>query len=108
MTLRENKVRIPSDFAISSLLPCVRNMPPETRTLITFANYSNPSSSFVNIKVSVYTGIIPCFIPPNDNLKLKQTFAQYGVHTPRLDLFWKQRTSKSSSPGCNVRPMCCF
>ena len=25
-------------------------MPPETRKLITFANYSNPSSSFVNIK----------------------------------------------------------
>ena len=53
--------------------------------LITFANYSNPSSSFVNIKVSVYTGIIPCFIPQKDNPELKQTFAQYGVNTPRLD-----------------------
>ena len=62
-------------------------MPPETRKLIiiTFANYSNPSSSFVNIKVSLYTGIIPCFIPPKDNTELKQTFAQYGVNTPRLD-----------------------
>ena len=60
-------------------------MPPETRKLITFANYSNPSLSFVNIKVSVYTGIIPCFIPQKDNPELKQTFAQYGVSTPRLD-----------------------
>ena len=62
-------------------------MPPETRKLITFANYSNPSSSFVYmyIKVSVYTGIIPCFIPPKDNPELKQSFAQYGVNTPRLD-----------------------
>ena len=60
-------------------------MPPETRTLITFANYSNPSPSFVNIKVSVYTGIIPCFKPPKDSPQLKQTFAQYGVNTPRLD-----------------------
>ena len=60
-------------------------MPPETRKLITFANYSNPSSSFVNIKVSVYTGIIPCFIPQKDNPELMQTFAQYGVNTPRLD-----------------------
>ena len=80
-------------------------MPPETRKLITFANYSNPSSSFVNIKVAVYTGIIPCFIPPNDNPKLKQTFAQYGVNTPRLSrsfleatdvkefIAWMQRTS---------------
>ena len=60
-------------------------MPTETRKLITFANYSNPSSSFVNIKVSVYTGIIPCFIPQKDNPELKQTFAQYSVDTPRLD-----------------------
>ena len=60
-------------------------MLPETRKLITFANFSNPSSSFINIKVSVYTGIIPCFIPPKDNTELKQTFAQYGVNTPRLD-----------------------
>ena len=60
-------------------------MPPETRKLITFANYSNPSSSFVNIKVSLYTGIIPCFIPPKGNPELKQAFAQYGVNTPRLD-----------------------
>ena len=60
-------------------------MSPETRKLITFANYSNPSSSFVYIKVLVYTGIIPCFIPQKDNPELKQTFAQYGVNTPRLD-----------------------
>ena len=60
-------------------------MPPETRKLITFVNYSNPSSSFVNIKVSLYNGIIPCFIPPKENPELKQTFAQYGVNTPRLD-----------------------
>ena len=63
-------------------------MPPETRKLITFANYSNPSSSCVYIKLSVYTGIIPCFIPQKDNPELKQTFAQYheyGVNTPRLD-----------------------
>ena len=60
-------------------------MPPETRKSITFANYSNPSSSFVNIKVSIYTGIIPCFIPPKDSPELKQTSAQYGVNTPRLD-----------------------
>ena len=59
-------------------------MPPETRKLITFANYSNPSS-FVYIKVSVYTRIIPCFVPQKDNPELKQTFAQYGVNTPRLD-----------------------
>ena len=45
-------------------------MPTETRKLITFANYSNPSSSFVNIKVSVYTGIIPCFIPQIDTPRL--------------------------------------
>ena len=64
-------------------------MPPETRKLITFANYSNPSSSFVNIKVSVYTGIIPCFIPLKDNPELEQTFAQYGVGS-----FGKQRTSE--------------
>ena len=62
-------------------------MPSETRKLITFANYSNPSSSFVNIKVSVYTGIIPCFIPQKDNPELKQTFAQYGVNTPMLGRF---------------------
>ena len=60
-------------------------MPPETRKLITFANYSNPSSSFVYIRVSVYIGIIPCFIPQKDNPEHKQTFAQYGVNTPRLD-----------------------
>ena len=60
-------------------------MPPETRKLIWFANYLNPSPWFVNIKVSVYTGIIPCFIPPKDNPELKQTFAQYGVNTPRMD-----------------------
>ena len=60
-------------------------MPPETRKLITFANCSNSSSSFVNVKVSVYTGIIPCFKPPKDNHELKSTFAQYGVNTPRLD-----------------------
>ena len=60
-------------------------MPLETRKLITFANYSNPSPSFVNIKVSVHTGTIPCFIPPKDNPVLKQTFAQYGVYTPRSD-----------------------
>ena len=59
--------------------------PPETRKIITFANYSNPVSSFVNIKVSVYTGIIPCFIPPKDNPELKQAIAQYGVNTLRLD-----------------------
>ena len=41
-------------------------MPPETRKLITFANCSNSSSSFVNVKVSVYTGIIPCLIPPKE------------------------------------------
>ena len=68
-------------------------MPPETRKLITFANYLNPSSPFVNIKVSLYTGIIPCFIPPKHNPELKQTFAQYGFNTPRLD-----RTSESSLP----------
>ena len=60
-------------------------MQSETRKLTTFDNYSNPSSSFVNIKVSVYTGIIPCFIPQKDNPELKQTFAQYDVNTPRLD-----------------------
>ena len=59
-------------------------MPQGTRKLITFAKYSNPSSSFVNIKVSAYTGIIPCFIPPKDSPELKQTFVQYGVNTPRL------------------------
>ena len=74
-------------------------MPPETRKLITFANYSNPSSSFVYIKVSVYTGIIPCFIPQKDNPELKQTFAQYGVNTPKVGgSFGKQGTSKSSLP----------
>ena len=64
MTLWENKVRMPSVFAISSL--------------------SNPSSSFAVIKVSVYTGIIPCFIPPNSNHVFEPTFAQYGVNTTRL------------------------
>ena len=62
-----------------------RNMPPQTRKLITFANCLNPLSSFVNVIVSVYTGIIPCFIPPKDNHELKPTFVQYGVNTPRLD-----------------------
>ena len=56
-------------------------MPPETRKLITFANCSNSSSSFFNVKV----GIIPCFIPPNDNPELKPAFVQYGVYTPRLE-----------------------
>ena len=60
-------------------------MPLDTRKSIMFANYSNPSPSFVNIKVSVCTGIIPFFIPPKDNPELKQTFAQYGVNTPTLD-----------------------
>ena len=60
-------------------------MPPEARILITFANYWNPSSSFVYIKVSVYTGIIPCFKPQKDNPEIQQTFAQYGVKTPSLD-----------------------
>ena len=60
-------------------------MPPETRKLIMFANCSNPSSSFVIIKVSIYTGILPCFIPPNSNYVFEPTFAQYGVNTPRLD-----------------------
>ena len=60
-------------------------MPPETRKLITFANCSNSSSSFVNVKVSVCSGIIPFFIPPKDNHELKPTFAQYGVNTPRLE-----------------------
>ena len=68
-------------------------MPSETRKLITFANYSNPSSSFVNIKVSVYTGIIPCFIPQKDNPELKQTFAQYGVNTSRR-IVWEARYVK--------------
>ena len=62
-------------------------MPPKTRKLITFANCSNSSSSFVNVKVSVYTGIMPCFIPPKDNHELKPSFAQYGVNTPRLGRF---------------------
>ena len=62
-------------------------MPPKTGKLITFANYSNPSISFVNSKVSVYSRIIPCFIPPKDNTELKQTFAQYDVNTPRSDSF---------------------
>ena len=60
-------------------------MPPETQKLITFANFSNPSSPFININVSVHTGIIPCFIPQKDNPELKQTFAQYRVNKPRLD-----------------------
>ena len=91
MTLWENKVRMSSVFAISSLLQNLTLSQTlyislkEYATLITFANYSNPSSSFVNINVSVYTGISPCFIPPKDNLELKQAFAQYGVNTPKLD-----------------------
>ena len=61
-------------------------MPPETRKLIMFTNCSNPSSSFVIIEISIYTGIIPCFIPPNSNHVLfESTFAQNGVNTPRLD-----------------------
>ena len=60
-------------------------MPPETRKLITFANCSNSSSSFDKVKVSVYTGIIPSFIPPKDNHELKPNFAQYDVYTPRLE-----------------------
>ena len=60
-------------------------MPPDTRILIMFANYSNPSSSFVIIKVSIHTGIIPYFIPPNNNHVFEPTVAQYGVNTPRLD-----------------------
>ena len=58
-------------------------MPPETRKLITFANYSNPSSSFVYIKVSVYTGMIPCFIPQKDNPELKQTHLGWIVWEAR-------------------------
>ena len=98
MTLWESKVRIPSVFAISSLLkktlPCERNykfhrrnMPLDTRKLIMFANCSNPSSSFVIIKVSIYSGIIPCSIPPNNNHVFEPTFAQYDVtcNTHRLD-----------------------
>ena len=60
-------------------------MPPETRKLIRFANCSNPSSWFFIVNVSVYTGIIPCFIPPNDNPELQAAFVQYGVYTPRLE-----------------------
>ena len=60
-------------------------MSPETRKSITFANYSN--HSLVDIKVSVYSRIIPCSMPPKDNTELKQFFAQYGVNTPRLDSF---------------------
>ena len=60
-------------------------MPPETRKLIMFANCSHPSSSFVIIKVSIYTGIIPCFIPPNNNHVFEPTLVQYGVSSPRLD-----------------------
>ena len=81
-------------------------MPPETRKLITFANCSNSSSSFFNVKVSVYIGIIPCFIPPNDNPELKPAFVQYGVYTPRLETFGKQRTSMCSLPGCKLRLRC--
>ena len=85
------QVRMPSVFAISSLLTPylvseiiyfiegVCNLK-HRRKLITFANYSNPSSSFVNIKVSVYTGIIPCFKPPKRNNERNQTFTQYGVY----------------------------
>ena len=60
-------------------------MPPDTRKLIIFANCSNPSSSFDIIKVSIYTGIIPCFMPPKNNDVFEPTFAQYGFNTPRLD-----------------------
>ena len=81
-------------------------MSPETRKLITFANCSNPSSSFFNVKVSVYTGIIPCFIPPNDNPELKPAFVQYGVYTPRFGTFGKQRTSMCLLPGCKLRLRC--
>ena len=60
-------------------------MPPDTQKLIMFANCSNPLSSFVTIKVSIKTGIIPCFKPPNNDYVFEPTFAQYGVNTPRLD-----------------------
>ena len=46
-----------------------------------FANFSNPSSLFVIIKGLIYTGIIPCFISPNNNNVFKPTFAQYGINT---------------------------
>ena len=72
--MKTKYTRMPSVFVISSLLKTLKN----------FANYSNPSTSFENIKVS---GIIPRFIPPKDNTELKQTFAQYGVNTPRSDSF---------------------
>ena len=60
-------------------------MPTEIRKLIMFANCSNPSSSFVIKEVSIYTGIIPCLIPPNNKHVFESTFAQYSVNTPRLD-----------------------
>ena len=60
-------------------------MPPETQKLIMFVNCSNPLSPFVIIKVSIYTGIIPCFITPNSNHVFEPTFAQYGVSTTRMD-----------------------
>ena len=78
-------------------------MPPETRKLVTFANYSNSSSSFVNIKVSVYTGVIPCFIPPKDSPELMQTFAQYGVNTPRLDRLGNVRQRVNCSDATYVQ-----
>ena len=59
-------------------------MSPETRKLIMFVNCSNPSLSFVIIKGPLYTGIIPCFILPNNNHVFEPTFA-HGVNTPRLD-----------------------
>ena len=114
-SLWENKVRMPSFFVVSSLLKTLtlcqklyillkEYMPSETRKLITFANYSHPSSSFVNIKKSVYSGIIPRFIPPKDNTELQQTFAQYGVNTPRWDSLGsnvRQRVNCLDAP--NVR-----
>ena len=79
-------------------------MPPETRKLITFANCSNPSSSFFNVKVSVYTGIIPCFIPSKDNPELNRllyntvfTYLDWNVwETTYVNVFiaWMQATSK--------------
>ena len=74
-------------------------MQPGTLKLITFANYSNPSSS---------SRIIPCFIPPKDNTELKSAFAQYDVNTSRIGSLGKQRTSKSLLPRCNLRPRVVF
>ena len=35
----------------------------------------------------IYACWLGCFIPPKDNTELKQTFAQYGVNTPRSGRF---------------------